>query len=114
MPSAFRAQSRSVQRHVGLPSIAKARLWPAVDAVLAKARADHQEIGDQIVLGALNNVLTAHIVAGHYFEVHEILGKLLGVDVPAGKPSAETNGHFPGGKSLPDGEAKKPLARAAR
>ena len=105
MPSAFRAESRSVRRFVGLPSIEKANLWPAVDAILAEHRADAQEIGDQIVLGALNDVLIKLIVAGRYADVHGLMGKLLGLDGQERKPGARVDGHFQGRKSLPNAEA---------
>jgi hypothetical protein len=112
--SVFRAQSRTVQRFTGLPGAEKVRLWPMVAKVLDDARADHQEIGDQVVLGALNSVLTAGIMAGRYREVHAILGNLLGLGDSDGKPEVGRNGDFPVGKPLPNSEVRKPLARAAR
>lgn len=99
MASVFRRESRTVQRFVGLPGVDKARLWPTVAAILDAARAAHQEISDQIVLGALNDTLIKGIVAGRYFDVHAALGKILGLDAPDGN-------------SLPEREAK-PLAKAS-
>lgn len=115
MASVFRAQSRSVQRFTGLPGAEKVRLWPMVADILDRERADHQEIGDQVVLGALNSVLTAGIMAGRYREVYAALGQILGLTAPDGK-AAELNGsHASSGKSLPAREAvdRKPPAKAA-
>jgi hypothetical protein len=112
--TAFRAQSRTVQRFTGLPGAEKVRLWPMVAKVLDDARADSQEIGDQVVLGALNSVLTAGIMAGRYREVHAILGNLLGLGDSDGKSEIPATGDVPGGNSLPGREARRPLAKAAR
>lgn len=119
MASAFRAESRNVQRFVGLPGAEKVRLWPTVDAILADARSDRDDdISNQIVFGALERVLIAGIIARHYGEVYDTLGKALGVVASAGKsdvePDAERNGHFPAGKPLPAREVRKPLAKVAR
>lgn len=114
MPSAFRAESRSVQRFVGLPGVPKARLWPTVDAILMQYRADHEEIGDSIVLGALNSALTSAIMDGRYHEVYDSLGKLLGLHVPSGKSTTGVTADAPGGSAVPIRDAKKPGARLAR
>jgi hypothetical protein len=117
MPSVFRAQSRTVQRFTGLPGAEKVRLWPMVAAILDRERADWQEIGDQVVLGALNSVLTAGIMAGRYREVHAALGEILGLNAPVGKVGAPNGDHTPVGKSLPQrevGERKPPAKAVAR
>ena len=76
----FVTESRSVRRPVGLPTAEKASLWPTVDAILADFRADNALISDQIVLEALNGVLSHAIFDGRYHDVYVALGKLLGVD----------------------------------
>jgi len=112
MASAFRSESRTTRRFVGLPSLEKASLWPTVDAILAEARDDAEEIGDQIVFGSLNDVLIKGIVTRRYSEVHRLLGKLLQLDGQDRKSTVGDARHFPSGKSLPDQEAK-PRERAA-
>lgn len=101
--SIFRTETRTAERFVGLPSLEKAKLWPTVDEILADARATHDQISDQLVLGALKSVLIEYIVAGRFEAVHAAVGKVLGVN-------------FPAGKSLPDQEVepRKPLAKASR
>lgn len=110
----FRTESRSVRRFVGLPEMAKASLWPTVAEILDGARAAHQEIGDQIVLGALDRVLISQIIEGHYLEVYGTLGKLLGLDGQDRKSPDDAVPHFQSGKSLPGQEERKALAKAHR
>lgn len=113
--SVFQRESRSVQRYVGLPGATKARLWPTVAEILDHDRVAHQEIGDQIVLGALNAVLIKGIIAGRYFEVHDTLGKILGLDAPIGNSAPDAAPARPAGKPLPTvevGVVRRPLAKA--
>jgi hypothetical protein len=110
---AFRTESRSVQRFVGLPACEKTRLWPTVDAILTEARSDREEISDQLVFGALDRVLIADIIAGRYRDAYDALGKILGVHFPGGKAEPMANGHFPGEAALPEREVRRPTARAA-
>jgi hypothetical protein len=117
MANAFRSQSRSVQRFTGLPGAEKVRLWPMIAEILDRERATYQDIGDQVVLGALNSVLTAGIMAGRYREVHAALEQLLGLSVPAGKSVSDEPLPVPAGKVIPSREVeaangRKPPAKA--
>lgn len=96
---AFRAEKRSVQRYVGLAACDKARLWPTADAILSDARSDREDIAEQIVYGAVEREIIAHIIIGRLWVAYTSLGKMLGVDAPDGN-------------SLPAGEARRPLTRA--
>lgn len=114
MASAFRTESRSVQRFVGLPRCEKVRLWPTIAAILDTYRADTQEIADQVALNSLKEVMHGLISQDRFHELHGVLGKVLGLDAPAGNQTLGETVDFPDGAPLPIREAKKPGARATR
>lgn len=116
MPHALRAESRTVQRFVGMPGAEKTRLWPTIDALIRESLPDNCDLSEHFGLSGLDVVLIGDILAHRYTAAHAKLGKIVGRDASAGKLAPETNGHFPGGKSLPEREVgdRKPLARSAR
>lgn len=113
MSTIFARESRNVQRYTGLPGATKARLWPTVAAILDRARSPRMEIGDQIVLGALNAVLIRGIVDEDYFGVHESLGKILGLDAPAEKSAATVAPPLPIREVTPELGSRKTGAKAS-
>jgi len=105
-------QTKSEQWPVGASGWCdKVRMQPMLAEILDDARPATIGKGDQLLHGALLVALITAMINGRLRWVYDTLGKILGLDAPAGK-------------SLPNGEvsepdasqngARRPLARVAR
>lgn len=85
--NALQDETRTVQRRV--PRLTdwfpdKVRLSPTVARILDALRSEDEDLGEQLVFGALKSAFTRAIQDGRYTAVYAALGTLLRRDVPNG------------------------------